>query len=73
MNRGERTENRDERSERGKRMRNEKEPCWVNKKPFFILQYSYSALSKIRVHCSKIVNFIAYTSFDGEGFLGFRC
>ena len=65
--REERIENKDERSERGKRTRKSR---WVNKKPFFILQYNYCVLSKMRVHCSKIVNFIAYTSFDGEGFVG---
>ena len=72
-------EEREQRTEmkevREERVRIEKEPLgWVNKKPFFfILQYNYSALSKMRVHCSKIVNFIAFTSFDGECFLGFNC
>ena len=70
MNHGERREQRTKMKEvREEKVRNEKE--LVNKKLFFILQYSYSVLSKKRVHCSRIVKFIAFTNFDGECFLGF--
>ena len=48
-------------------MRN-KERVGVNKKPFFILQYSYNALSKMRAHCSGIAKFLGYTIFDGASF-----
>ena len=27
----------------------------------------------MRLRCSKIANLLAYASFDGVGFLGFRC
>ena len=40
---------------------------------FFLIRYSYSALSKMRVHYSKMANLLAYASFGGVGFLGFRC
>ena len=42
-------------------MRN-KERAGVNKKPFFILQYSYNALSKMRA------KFLGYTIFNGASF-----
>ena len=42
----------------------------INKK---MITSCYSALSKMKAHCSKISNFLAYASFDGVGFLGFRC
>ena len=67
MEREQRTEMKEVREEREREMR---KSHWVNKKQFLILQFSYSALSKMRGYCSKIVNFIAYTSFDGMGFLG---
>ena len=33
----------------------------------------YSAVSKMRAHCSKMTNFLAYGIFDGVGFWGFKC
>ena len=73
MNHRERKENRERRWKKWERKEWEMRKPLVNKKPFFILQYSYSALSKMRVHCSRIVNFIAFISFDGECFWGFSC
>ena len=32
----------------------------------------YNAVSKMRAHCSKIANFLAYAIFDGAGFWGYK-
>ena len=36
-----------------------------------IITSCYSALSKMRAHCSKMSNFLAYDIFDGVDFYGF--
>ena len=38
-----------------------------------IITSCYSALSKMRAHCSKMSNFLAYGIFDGVGFCGYKC
>ena len=37
----------------------------INKK---LIVLCYSAVSKMRAHCSSIVNFLAFTIFDGANF-----
>ena len=37
----------------------------INKK---LIALCYSAISKMRAHCSSIVNFLAFTIFDGANF-----
>ena len=37
----------------------------INKK---LIALCYSAVSKMRAHCSSIVNFLAFTIFDGANF-----
>ena len=33
-----------------------------------MIAWCYSVVSKMRVHCSNIANFLAYVIFDGAGF-----
>ena len=57
-------------------MREEREETWegdkhkkkkreINKK---MIACCYNAVSKMRAHCSKIANFLAYAIFDGAFF-----